>query len=125
MNFIELLEAEYTQIDKQVDHVISFLKDSSTQEEFVELMNEAFGEDAEMIVEALVKRVSSDGTVRKTLNRSIRKRRASLTTGMSKSALRIRGRKAARTRKRSAGTVRRAIKKRRKAMRKRKQFGIK
>lgn len=125
MDFIELLEREYDALDESTEYVLEFLRDSSTDEEYAAIITEAFGELDEDLMEALVKRVRSDGTVRKTLNRAIRTRRASLTTGMSKANLRIRGRKAARTRKRSAGTVRKALRKRRKAMRRRKQMGIK
>lgn len=125
MDFIELLEREYDALDESTEYVLEFLRDSSTDDEYAAIITEAFGELDEDLMEALVKRVRSDGTVRKTLNRAIRKRRASLTTGMSKANLRIRGRKAARTRKRSPGTVRKALRKRRKAMRRRKQMGIK
>ena len=123
-DFLELLEQEYEDIDAKIEFVLEFLKDGSTEEEFAELIAEAFGDDSEIILEALVKRVSSDGTIRKTLSRKIRNRRATLTTGMSRANLKLRARKSARTRKRSPGVVRKGLRKRRKAMRRRKQMGI-
>lgn len=125
MDFLELLEEEYETLEDSIECVLEWLRDGGTEDEFNQIINEVFGDDSEELMEALVKRVRSDGTVRKTLNRAILKRRASLTTGISKADLRIRARKAARTRKRSPGVVRNAIRKRRKAMRRRKQMGIK
>ena len=123
MTFDDLLESEYTKVEETIGHVLEFLESGSTSEEWEDFLTEALSDDG-LLLEALVKRVSSDGSVRKTLNRAIRKRRSTLTTGMSKANLKLRARKAARTRKRSPGVVRKAIRKRRKAMRKRKQMGI-
>lgn len=124
VDFLEVLESEYEGIDEHIEYVLEFLEDGLTEGELTELLSEAFVEDSDELLEALVKRVSSDGTVRKTLSRKIRKRRATLTTGISKADLKLRARKAARTRKRSPGVVRKSIRKRRKAMRRRKQMGI-
>ena len=124
VDFLDVLESEYEGIDKNIEYVLEFLEDGLTEEELTELLSEAFVEDSDELLEALVKRVSSDGTIRKTLSRKIRNRRATLTTGISKADLKLRARKAARTRKRSPGVVRKSIRKRRKAMRRRKQMGI-
>lgn len=124
VDFLDVLESEYEGIDKHIEYVLEFLEDGLTEGELTELLSEAFVEDSDELLEALVKRVSSDGTIRKTLSRKIRKRRATLTTGISKADLKLRARKAARTRKRSPGVVRKSIRKRRKAMRRRKQMGI-
>lgn len=127
-NFLDVLESEYKGIDEHIEYVLEFLEDGLTEGDLTELLSEAFGEDSGEdsgeLLEALVKRVSSDGTIRKTLSRKIRKRRATLTTGISKADLKLRARRAARTRKRSPGVVRKSIRKRRKAMRRRKQMGI-
>lgn len=128
VDFLELLEAEYTEIDTNIELVLNFLKENLDDSEYIDTLMEALGDDydsQEALMEALVKRVNSIGNVTKMLSKKIRTRRASLTTGMSKAKLKLRGRKAARTRKRSPGTVRKAIRKRRKAMRRRKAMGIK
>lgn len=71
------------------------------------------------------RRVSAKGTVTRIRSREIRRRTAQKTTGMTRSALKRRARKAARTRRRNPGGQRRALRKRRRAMRRRKQMGIK
>lgn len=124
MGFNEILEREYNKLDESTKHVLQFLKDSSTPEEFEALVDKIFDGHDKDIYESMVKRVSSDGSIRKTRSTTTRKRRATMTTGMSRAELRLRGKKAARTRKRNPSGVRRAIRKRRRAMRKRKQYGL-
>lgn len=124
MNFLDKLEEEYKSLDESIENTIEWIVESGDHQFLSEILLES-GIDESIINEALVKRVSSTGDVRKILNKAIRSRRASLTTGLSKAELKLRARKAARTRKRTPGVVRKAIRKRRKAMRKRKQMGIK
>ena len=124
MSFLDKLEEEYKSLDESIENTIEWIVESGDHQFLSEILLES-GVDESIVNEALVKRVSSTGDVRKILNKAIRSRRASLTTGLSKAELKLRARKAARTRKRTPGVVRKAIRKRRKAMRKRKQMGIK
>lgn len=80
-------------------------------------------EELQDIDEAYKKRVSSTGKVTRVQSKKIRSRRATRTTGMSRSSLKRRAKKAAKTRKRDVGGTKRAVKKRKKAMRKRRQIG--
>jgi hypothetical protein len=82
-------------------------------------------EEAELFFEEVKKRVTSTGNVSRIRSAQYRQKRAALTTGLSKAARKIRAKKAARTRKRSPMSVKRAIRKRGKAMMRRKQMGIK
>jgi cell division GTPase FtsZ len=125
--FLELLEEETAALEEVDEYLIDFLIDSCEDGDYSSL-KEAFDltdEELVELTEQMVKRVNSQGQIRKTLSRKIRSRRAAMTTGMSKSQLKIRARKATRTKKRSPMIQRKALRKRRKAMRKRKQFGLK
>jgi hypothetical protein len=126
--FLELLESENSKLEEDVDAIVDFLLDSCETEEDVQAIKEEYDlddETAAAILESIVKRVSADGTIRKTLNRKIRSRRATATTGMSKSQLRLRARKSVKTKKKNPKTQRVALRKRRKALRRRKQYGLK
>lgn len=126
--FLELLESENSKLEEDVDAIVDFLLDSCETEEDVQAIKEEYDLDDETtaaILESIVKRVSADGTIRKTLNRKIRSRRATATTGMSKSQLRLRARKSVKTKKKNPKTQRVALRKRRKALRRRKQYGLK
>ncbi len=63
--------------------------------------------------------------VTKTKSLKSRKRHASVTKGMSKSKLRQIARKGARTKKKNPGGMRKAMKKRKKALKRRKNMGMK
>jgi hypothetical protein len=125
--FLELLEEETAALEEVDEYLIDFLIDSCEDGDYSSLKEalDLTDEEVQELTEQMVKRVNSQGQIRKTLSRKIRSRRASMTTGMSKSQLKIRARKATRTKKRSPMIQRKALRKRRKAMRKRKQFGLK
>lgn len=74
--------------------------------------------------EFIVKRVSSKGEVTRVKDKETRKRQATQTTGLSKSARRQIARKAAKTRKANPSKVHRANKIRKKTMKKRKMLGL-
>lgn len=82
-------------------------------------------EELQDIDEAYKKRVSSTGKVSRVRSKKTRSRRATRTTGMSKTALKRRAKKAAKTRRRDVGGTKKATKKRKKAMRRRRQLGVK
>lgn len=107
--FLESLE------DDEVDALLSELKEDE----------DVTDEEYEEVQEALKRRVSSTGAVKRVRSKAVRKRRATITTGRSKTKLKQSARKAARTRRRNPGTTRKANRKRKRAMRYRKQRGIK
>ena len=117
MSFEQLLEEELERISEDdilsYDDAVAFLEAEGFDQDIIdEVLSES----------SLKKRVSSDGSVRRTRSKQQRSKRATRTTGMSKAALRRRGRKAARTRTR--GSQRDAKRKRKKSMRIRKRMGI-
>lgn len=126
-NFDELLESELNLIEEEYDDVLlDFIEDA--YEGDLESLSEDLEitlEEATELYEQLVKRVSSRGAVTKTKTRSVRSRRATRTTGMSRAKLKRRARLAARTRRKSPGSIKKAVRKRNKALRRRKQMGIK
>lgn len=127
MGFLELLKEEYSALEEVDEQLLDFVLESCETAEDVEELREMFDltdEEVADLYEQLVKRVSSDGRIRKTMSRQIRSRRASATTGLSKSQLRLRARKSVRTKKRTPSTQRVALRKRRKALRRRKQYGL-
>lgn len=131
--FLDILENEN-------DILESFIEESSyvdemafmelTEEERIEILEELdidpseLNDIVERIEESLKRRVSSKGQVSKVRSRDIRRRRATATTGMSRTQLKRRARRAAITRKRNPGAVRKAVRKRKRAMRRRKQLNI-
>jgi hypothetical protein len=74
--------------------------------------------------EAIVKTVSPEGQVTRQLDRKTRARRATMTTGLSKSKRKLIAKKAAKTRKRDVGGQRRALKQRKRTLKKRKGLGL-
>lgn len=113
------------------DEELSEALDSEYGEEDI-LETEEMGWFEELLFEEVMdldetrrRRVNSKGKVVRIRSREIRRRTAQKTTGMTRSALKRRARKAARSRRRNPGGQRRALRKRRRAMRKRKQMGIK
>lgn len=131
--FEEVLKEEYEELDflseenEILDAECFFLLDES---ELLELQEELGYTDEEMDIlkntleENLRRRVNSKGKVTKVRSRQVRSRRAVQTTGMSRSQLKRRARRAAITRKRNPAIMRKALRKRRKALRKRKSLGI-
>ncbi len=124
--FLEMLEEEYSTIAEHDQEVLDFLigEDELTPESIAEAFD--LGEEESMVLyEQIIKTVDSSGTVTRKISRNIRSRRAALTTGISKSKLKLRARKAARTKKQNPMIGVRALRKRRKALRRRKQMGLK
>ena len=129
--FEEALEKGYEEIEEAEEYILDFLLDSIDHDiseeslkrlqEDLELTDEEFQE----LEEKIVKHVDSKGKITKKKDRKTRARRATITTGRSKSSLKRSARKTARTKKRNPGGTRRALKKRKKAIRRRKQMGIK
>lgn len=124
--FLERLEEEYDTLCENDEYILDFLLESVEEEDIAEL-TEALELDEEEValLEQIVKRVNAAGQIRKTLSRKIRSRRASMTTGISKSRLKLRARKSARTKKKNPMIARKALRKRKKALRRRKQYGLK
>lgn len=124
--FLERLEESYEQLEEFDDIILEAYVDEfdGTVEELAEDL-ELTIEETEELLEQLRKRVTSTGAVTRVKSRAQRSRRAGLTTGMSKTQRQLRARKAARTKKKNPGIARRALKKRKKALRRRKQMGIK
>mgnify|MGYP001026883560 CR=1 FL=1 len=124
--FIELVELELDKLYEESD------------EAFLDLLVDAYGDDvkslkedlglsdeeAHDLMEAMVRRVSSTGEVKRTRTRQVRSRRASITTGRSRADLKRSARKAARTRRKNPAIVKRATRKRKKAIRRRKAMGL-
>lgn len=81
-------------------------------------------EEATEFFESIKRSVSSSGKITRRKSKAYRSRRATLTTGMSKSKLKQRARKAAKTKKRSPSSMKKAIKKRNKALKIRKRIGL-
>lgn len=97
-----------------------------TDDELVEIIESCELEDDELesVLEALKRSVNFSGDVKRRASKKVRMRRAGLTTGMSKLARKLRARKSAKTRRRDPSIKRKANRRRRKAMRIRKQRGI-
>lgn len=126
--FLELLNEEMVALDEVDEYLIDFILESCENLDDIRELQEDFDltdDEVAELYENLVKRVSADGKIRKTMSRKVRSRRATATTGLSKSELRLRARKAVRTKKRTPSTQRMALRRRRKAMRRRKQYGLK
>ncbi len=84
----------------------------------------SINEAEEDIQETIVKRVNALGTVSRIKDRQTRERQATQTTGLSKSARRQIARKAAKTRRSHPSITRKAVRKQKKAMKKRDQMGL-
>lgn len=130
-NFLEILEEGYKELDDIEDCLEDFfledigLDDVDMLREMYDLDDAEVKEITEIIEEALKKRVSSTGQVRKVLDRKTRSRRASITKKKSKAELKRIARKSARTRRKNPAAAKKAIRKRKKALRRRKQMGLK
>ncbi|MBF84621.1 MAG: hypothetical protein CL489_09115 [Acidobacteria bacterium] len=113
--------------DDMVDIMVSLAKskqpkDRKVAEELAELL--ANDGHIEEVAEAIERTVSSKGEITKRKDRKTRKRRATQTTGLSKSKRRQIARKAARTKKKNPSGQRKAARKAKIAKRKRKAMGI-
>lgn len=138
MNFDDLLESHedmFESIDEMLDdlmiesfsdeEIMDIADELGIQLESIDDLESISDDDLSNLHEQMQRRVTSRGNVSRVKNKKTRSRRATSTTGMSKTALRKRARKSARTRKRKPGQVRKAIKKRNRALRKRKNMNIK
>ena len=125
--FLDILEEEYKTLEAHDEDVLDFLigEDADLTPESIAEALEISVDDASALYEQIVKTVNSSGVVTRKVSRDIRARRAALTTGISKSKLKLRARKAARTKKQNPMIGVRALRKRRKALRRRKQMGLK
>jgi hypothetical protein len=140
MTFLERIEEELGGIGVEYDDTINEetliteedeLDDwcllSLDEEELASLREEFDFDEEEMseLLEATARRVNSRGSVSRVRSKKSRQQNASRTTGMSRTERKRRAKKSARTRKKNPGTLRRAVKKRNKAMRRRKAMNIK
>tara|TARA_B100000700_G_C14991390_1_gene831522 strand:- start:1097 stop:1483 length:387 start_codon:yes stop_codon:yes gene_type:complete len=126
-NFLESLENAESEIEEMHESVMEFMFEDADEED-IKAIKEDLGwsdEEFEEVMEDLKKRVSSTGKVKKVRSRKVRSRRAAMTTGLSKAALKRRARKSAKARKRNPSGQKRALRKRKKALRLRKQRGLK
>lgn len=131
--FEEALKSSYNEIEDIHEGIFESIEDILEEtygddEITADMLKEDFDltdEEAEEVMENMVRRVSADGSVKKMKSAAVRKRRAGITTGLSTAQRKMIGRKAARTRKRNPSIVRKANKKRRRALNKRKKLGIK
>ena len=98
--------------------------DESELEELREELGYSDEDMEELISEATRRRVSAKGEVRRVATRRTQRMRANRTSNMSPSQRRRAARGATLTRKRNPAAVRKAVRKRRRAMRRRRQMGI-
>jgi len=127
MTFDELIESEQEELGTLEDYLYEFYLASCDESELDELKEELGLTDEEFkqhLDEAMTKHVSSKGKVTRTRSRKQRSRSATRTTGMSKSELRRRAKKAARTRRKNPASLKKAIRKRQKAMKRRRAMHI-
>lgn len=124
--FLESLQAEEEKLEEIDQDMFEWWLENADEEDLklISEEEEITLEELQELQEALKKRVSSSGKVSRVRSKKVRSRRATITTGKSKTALKRAARKAARTRKRNPSSVKRANRKRRKAMRRRKSMGI-
>lgn len=131
--FLDLLESEMIELSESeemeiLEFVVNAYGDGLEESiDYVALKEEMGLDDDEVeeIREAFVRRVSATGEIKKIQPKVIRKIRATATTGMSLTQRKLRARKSALARKRNPTGVRKAIRKRNRAMQKRKRLGIK
>lgn len=81
-------------------------------------------EDDEYLEEKFVRTVNASGQIRRIKDRKTRERMATITTGLSKARRREIARRTLRTKRSNPSIGRRALRKRRKALLKRKAFGL-
>lgn len=81
-------------------------------------------DDDEVLEEKFVRTVNASGQIRRIKDRKTRERMATITTGLSKARRREIARKTRRTKRANPSIGRKALRKRRKALLKRKAFGL-
>lgn len=123
--FEKLLELESAQlITAEMDVMEELALSCESPADVMEFFCVESEAEASALFEAIVKTVNANGDVRKVLSRDVRKQRATAVTKMSKSERVRRAKKAAKTRKRDTKGKAAALRKRKKAMRKRRQMGL-
>ncbi|ADM79859.1 prohead core-like protein [Aeromonas phage phiAS5] len=116
------LEEMKTSLGDVVDTVLENML--NTDEAIDALAMLSLQEKEEDLQEVIVKRVDALGVVTRIKDRKTRERQATQTTGLSKAARRQIARKAAKTKRSHPNITRKAIRKRKKAMKKRDQMGL-
>lgn len=116
-------EHDKNYIDTYAQEFISQLYDGVKKGAISESL-ESEAEEVDQLCEAIVKRVDSRGQISRVLDRKTRRRRATQTTGLSKSKRRLIARKAVRTKKKDQAGQRKALKRRKRTLRKRKALGL-
>lgn len=104
------------------EEAICFVDGFGDQEITEDFIKESFGE--EVLSEYIVKAVNAKGTITRKKDRKTRERRALQTTGLSKAKRRQIARKASKTKRADPSIKRIANRKRKRAMAKRKAFGL-
>jgi macrodomain Ter protein organizer (MatP/YcbG family) len=125
--FDKALAEAYDHLDELEDELIEFYVEAYSDGEDLEDLKDLFGftdEDIQELEETLKKHVDSKGKITKKLDRKIRQRRATMTTGRSTSARKRSARKMVKTKRRNPGKARIAKRKRMRAIRRRKQMGL-
>lgn len=117
---LELLKEQTSSMNQEES--ISFVDAFGENELTESFISEKYGE--EILSEFIVKRVSSKGTITRVKDKKTRERRALQTTGLSKAKRRQIARKAAKTKRADPSIKRIANRKRKRAMTKRKAFGL-
>lgn len=128
-DFLNLLESELQEFElfEEEEVLLDMECLLDLDEEEAEEIREELGltvEEFEDLLESTTRRVSSSGQIKRIPNKKRRTQRARQTTGMSKTERKRRAVRAARTRKRNPGSVRKAVRKRKRAMRKRRSLNI-
>lgn len=125
-DFIKLLEEEESIIEEAYDTALLEFIEENYDEDYDALAEdlEVSLEEATEFVESLRKHVDAAGTLTKKRSRAYRSRHAAQTTGLSKAQLKLRGRRAAKSRKRNPSGLKVALRKRKKAMTRRKRMGL-
>lgn len=129
-SFFELLKESLDEVEliqDEADEEVcneAFLRLS--EEEMLELQEELGidQDEMEVITEAIIRSVDSTGNIKRNLSRDVRRRRATATTGVSTAERKRRARRAVMTKKRNPAILRKAMKKRNRALRKRRSLRL-
>lgn len=122
---VELIDTKLKELEALFgDDVDELLENMINTDQSIDALAMISIRENQEINEILVKRVDAKGTITRLKDRKTRERLATMTTGISKSTRRRIARKAAKTKRANPSINRRAVRKRKKAMRKRKAMGI-
>lgn len=129
-SFFELLKESLDEVeliqDEADEEVCNEAFLSLSEEEMLELQEELGidQDEMEVITEAIIRSVDSTGNIKRNLSRDVRRRRATATTGVSTAERKRRARRAVMTKKRNPAILRKAMKKRNRALRKRRSLRL-